>query len=95
MWNTRGSEQEFINWHSLTLIVILLLLEQFIHICDLVELIRLRFPQRSRIPCDYENKNLSIRVEENSRRPNYLAIKLMYQGGQTDIVGVDVAPVSA
>lgn len=53
------------------------------------------FPQRSRIPCDYENKNLSIRVEENSRRPNYLAIKFMYQGGQTDIVGVDVAVVSA
>ncbi|XP_042402318.1 expansin-like A3 isoform X2 [Zingiber officinale] len=48
-----------------------------------------------RIPCDYENKNLSIRVEENSRRPNYLAVKFVYQGGQTDIVGVDVARVGA
>ncbi|KAG6495190.1 expansin-like A2 isoform X1 [Zingiber officinale] len=48
-----------------------------------------------RIPCDYESKNLSIRVEENSRRPNYLAVKFVYQGGQTDIVGVDVARVGA
>ncbi|XP_072960534.1 expansin-like A2 [Typha angustifolia] len=44
-----------------------------------------------RIPCEYKSKNLSIRVEENSRRPNYLAIKFLYQGGQTDIVAVDVA----
>ncbi|XP_042375875.1 expansin-like A1 [Zingiber officinale] len=48
-----------------------------------------------RIPCEYKNQNLSIRVEENSRRPNYLAIKFMYQGGQTDIVGVDVARVGS
>ncbi|THU65696.1 hypothetical protein C4D60_Mb05t06370 [Musa balbisiana] len=45
-----------------------------------------------RIPCEY-NKNLSIRVEEKSQSPNYLAIKFLYQGGQTDIVAVDVAQV--
>ncbi|RZR82482.1 hypothetical protein BHM03_00008906 [Ensete ventricosum] len=44
----------------------------------------------SRIPCEY-NKNLSIRVEEKSQSPNYLAVKFLYQGGQTDIVAVDVA----
>ncbi|URD77299.1 expansin-like [Musa troglodytarum] len=48
-----------------------------------------------RIPCEYKNHNLSVRVEENSRSPNYLAIKFLYQGGQTDIVGVDVAQVGS
>nr|XP_010943941.1 expansin-like A2 [Elaeis guineensis] len=48
-----------------------------------------------RIPCEYKNKNLAIRVEENSRKPNYLAIKFLYQGGQTDIVAVDVAQVGS
>ncbi|XP_075108500.1 expansin-like A1 isoform X2 [Nicotiana tabacum] len=44
-----------------------------------------------RVPCDFKNKNLAIRVEQSSKRPNYLAITLLYQGGQTEIVGVDVA----
>ncbi|KAF9621672.1 hypothetical protein IFM89_030315 [Coptis chinensis] len=48
-----------------------------------------------RIPCDYKNKNLSVRVEESSQTPHYLAIKFLYQGGQTDIVGVDVAQVGS
>ncbi|KAG6500067.1 hypothetical protein ZIOFF_039881 [Zingiber officinale] len=47
-----------------------------------------------RIPCEFGNKNLSIRVEEKSQKPNYLAIKFLYQGGQTDIVAVDIAKVS-
>lgn len=48
----------------------------------------------SRIPCDYQKqKNLGIRVEESSRKPHYLAIKFLYQGGQTEIVAVDVAQV--
>lgn len=46
-----------------------------------------------RVPCDYKNKNLSIRVEESSQKPNYLAIKFLFQGGQTEIVGVDIAQV--
>ena len=46
-----------------------------------------------RIPCEYKKQNLSIRVEESSRRPDQLVIKFLYQGGQTDIVAVDVAQV--
>ncbi|XP_042406731.1 expansin-like A2 [Zingiber officinale] len=48
-----------------------------------------------RIPCEFGNKNLSIRVEEKSQKPNYLAIKFLYQGGQTDIVAVDIAKVGS
>lgn len=48
-----------------------------------------------RIPCDYRNQNLSLRVEESSKNPSYLAIKFLYQGGQTDIVAVDVALVGS
>ncbi|KAK2976270.1 hypothetical protein RJ640_026899 [Escallonia rubra] len=48
-----------------------------------------------RVPCDYKNKNLAVRVEESSQKPHYLAIKFLYQGGQTEIVGVDVAQVGS
>ncbi|XP_008791985.2 expansin-like A2 [Phoenix dactylifera] len=48
-----------------------------------------------RIPCKHGNQNLAIRVEEHSRWPNHLAIKFLYQGGQTDIVAVDVAQVGS
>ncbi|NP_001310811.1 expansin-like A1 precursor [Ziziphus jujuba] len=40
-------------------------------------------------------KNLSVRVEESSQKPNYLSIKLLYQGGQTEVVGIDVAEVGS
>ncbi|KAF3326523.1 expansin-like A2 [Carex littledalei] len=43
-----------------------------------------------RTPCEY-NKNLSIRVEERSRKPGHLTIKFLYQGGQTDVMAVEVA----
>ncbi|KAL9266097.1 Expansin-like A1-like protein [Drosera capensis] len=43
-----------------------------------------------RVPCDYKNKTLAVRVEEFSKKPNYLALKVLYQGGQTDITGIDV-----
>ncbi|KAJ4966136.1 hypothetical protein NE237_017985 [Protea cynaroides] len=46
-----------------------------------------------RIPCDYGNQNLSVRVEETSQKPQYLAIDLLFQGGQTDIFQVKVAQV--
>ncbi|XP_048492194.1 expansin-like A1 [Beta vulgaris subsp. vulgaris] len=46
-----------------------------------------------RVPCNYHGKNLSLRVEEFSKPPNYLAIKVLYQGGQTSILGGDVASV--
>ncbi|KAK4477262.1 hypothetical protein RD792_016476 [Penstemon davidsonii] len=48
-----------------------------------------------RVPCEYKSKNLAIRVEESSQKPNYLAIKILYQGGQTEIVAVDVAQVGS
>ncbi|XP_059314460.1 expansin-like A1 [Lycium ferocissimum] len=48
-----------------------------------------------RVPCDYKGKNLAIRVEESSQKPHYLAISFLYQGGQTEIVGVDVAQVGS
>jgi hypothetical protein len=47
-----------------------------------------------RTPCEY-NKNLSIRVEERSRKPGHLTIKFLYQGGQTDIMAVEVAQVGS
>uniref|UniRef100_A0A0A9GFZ1 Expansin-like EG45 domain-containing protein n=1 Tax=Arundo donax TaxID=35708 RepID=A0A0A9GFZ1_ARUDO len=48
-----------------------------------------------RIPCDYKDKNLSILVEEQSERPSNLVVKLLYQGGQTDIQAVEVAQVGS
>lgn len=47
-----------------------------------------------RVPCEYKKQNLAVRVEESSKKPDYLAIKILYQGGQTEIVGVDVAQVN-
>ncbi|KNA15240.1 hypothetical protein SOVF_099480, partial [Spinacia oleracea] len=48
-----------------------------------------------RIPCDYKGQNLAVRVDESSQNPGYLAIKILYQGGQTEIVSIDVAQVDA
>ncbi|GER42379.1 expansin-like family protein [Striga asiatica] len=48
-----------------------------------------------RIPCDYKKQNLSIRVEESSQKLEYLAIKFLHQGGQTEIVTADVASVGS
>lgn len=45
------------------------------------------------MPCYYRG-NLALRVEEASNKPYYLAIKILYQGGQTEITAVDVAMVS-
>ncbi|KAF7098963.1 hypothetical protein CFC21_100655 [Triticum aestivum] len=45
-----------------------------------------------RIPCMYNSKNLAVRVEETSNRDKgHLALCFLYQGGQTDIVAVEVA----
>lgn len=51
--------------------------------------------QKIRVPCDYKKKNMAVRVEESSQKPHYLAIKLLYQGGQTQIEAMDVAKVSS
>nr|AAN86683.1 beta expansin EXPB2.1 [Mirabilis jalapa] len=46
-----------------------------------------------RVPCIYRGQNLTFRVEEYSKFPYYLAIKILYQGGQTDILQADVGSV--
>ncbi|KAL0560945.1 hypothetical protein IC582_001363 [Cucumis melo] len=46
-----------------------------------------------RVPCGYKNKNLLVRIEEWSNKPYYLAMKFLYQGGQTEIKSVDIAQV--
>ncbi|KAJ0229961.1 Expansin-like A2 [Hirschfeldia incana] len=52
--------------------------------------------QYRRVPCDYGNKKMmNVRVEESSKKPNYLAIKLLYQGGQTEVVAIDIAQVGS
>ncbi|KAG2239489.1 hypothetical protein Bca52824_091735 [Brassica carinata] len=52
--------------------------------------------QYQRVPCDYGNKKMmNVRVEEASKKPNYLAIKLLYQGGQTEVVAIDIAQVGS
>ncbi|TVU07558.1 hypothetical protein EJB05_40919 [Eragrostis curvula] len=45
-----------------------------------------------RVPCEYK-KNLAVRVEQGSRttRQQLLAIRFLYQGGQTDIAAVEIA----
>eukprot|EP01018_Ginkgo_biloba_P023046 Gb_24808 [translate_table: standard] len=48
-----------------------------------------------RIPCQYPGRNLSVKVDESSSSPSYLAIQFLFQGGQTDIVAVDVAEVAS
>ncbi|KAI4318588.1 hypothetical protein MLD38_032270 [Melastoma candidum] len=48
-----------------------------------------------RVPCEYKDRNLAIRVEESSQKPHYLAVKVLYQGGQTEIVAIDIAPVNS
>ncbi|KAJ8624854.1 hypothetical protein MRB53_033384 [Persea americana] len=48
-----------------------------------------------RIPCEYNNQNLAVRVEESSQSPHYMAIKFLYQGGQTDIMAIDIAQVGS
>uniref|UniRef100_A0A5B7A260 Putative Expansin-like protein isoform 1 n=1 Tax=Davidia involucrata TaxID=16924 RepID=A0A5B7A260_DAVIN len=48
-----------------------------------------------RVPCDYKNQKLAVRVEETSQKQHYLAIKFLYQGGQTEIVAVDVGQVGS
>ncbi|VAI93891.1 unnamed protein product [Triticum turgidum subsp. durum] len=45
-----------------------------------------------RIPCAYKSKNLAVKVlEMSSRDRGYLALRFLYQGGQTDIAAVEVA----
>eukprot|EP00252_Welwitschia_mirabilis_P019300 TRINITY_DN4422_c0_g1_i2.p1 TRINITY_DN4422_c0_g1~~TRINITY_DN4422_c0_g1_i2.p1 ORF type:complete len:266 (+),score=43.25 TRINITY_DN4422_c0_g1_i2:500-1297(+) len=46
-----------------------------------------------RIPCEYGNENMKVKVLESSQYPYYLSVQFLMQGGQTDITAVDVAKV--
>ncbi|KAF0902164.1 hypothetical protein E2562_014412 [Oryza meyeriana var. granulata] len=49
-----------------------------------------------RIPCEYKKgRSLAVRVEEASKNPTHLAIRFLYQGGQTDIAAVEIAQANA
>uniref|UniRef100_A0A0D9WUA2 Expansin-like EG45 domain-containing protein n=1 Tax=Leersia perrieri TaxID=77586 RepID=A0A0D9WUA2_9ORYZ len=47
-----------------------------------------------RTPCEYK-KSLAVKVEETSKNPTHLAFRLLYQGGQTDIAAVEIAPAKS
>ncbi|XP_057833056.2 expansin-like A1 [Cryptomeria japonica] len=44
-----------------------------------------------RIPCEYPGQNMMVQIGKISSPPYFLAVLFQYQGGQTDILGVDVA----
>ncbi|XP_006657358.1 expansin-like A4 [Oryza brachyantha] len=49
-----------------------------------------------RVPCEYnKSRSLAVRVEEASANPSRLAVRFLYQGGQTDIAAVEIAPANA
>ncbi|TYI91403.1 hypothetical protein E1A91_D03G189800v1 [Gossypium mustelinum] len=43
-----------------------------------------------RIPCRYGGYKMQFKVHEHSKYPNYLAIVILYQAGQTEILAADV-----
>uniref|UniRef100_A0A0C9RS59 TSA: Wollemia nobilis Ref_Wollemi_Transcript_15547_1086 transcribed RNA sequence n=1 Tax=Wollemia nobilis TaxID=56998 RepID=A0A0C9RS59_9CONI len=46
-----------------------------------------------RIPCEYRRQNLTVKIDKSSNYPYFLALQFLYQGGQTDITGVEVAKI--
>lgn len=46
-----------------------------------------------RVPCQYPGTNVKVKVHEKSRYPDYLAIVILYQGGESDITAVEVYEV--
>ncbi|MBA0708266.1 hypothetical protein Golax_020238, partial [Gossypium laxum] len=43
-----------------------------------------------RIPCRYGGYKMQFKVHEHSKYPDYLAIVILYQAGQTEILAADV-----
>ncbi|KAK9266882.1 hypothetical protein L1049_027141 [Liquidambar formosana] len=43
-----------------------------------------------RVSCSYPGKNITIKIDENSNYPHYLAFVLWYQQGKTDITAVQL-----
>lgn len=43
-----------------------------------------------RVSCSYPGKNITIKIDENSNYPHYLAFVIWYQQGKTDITAVQL-----
>ncbi|KAB2017992.1 hypothetical protein ES319_D08G199800v1 [Gossypium barbadense] len=43
-----------------------------------------------RVPCQYVGHKIQVKVHEYSRKPDYLAIIMLYQAGKSDILSVDI-----
>ena len=43
-----------------------------------------------RVSCRYANYNVMFKIHEHSKFPQYLALVLLYQGGQYDILDVQM-----
>ncbi|CAI0418330.1 unnamed protein product [Linum tenue] len=43
-----------------------------------------------RVSCSYPNRNITIKIDENSNYPHYLAFVIWYQQGQRDITAVQL-----
>ncbi len=46
-----------------------------------------------RVPC-YHGRRVQFKITKNSASPNYLAIIVLYQHGQNDIIGFDIWKVN-
>lgn len=47
-----------------------------------------------RVPCSYPNKNITIKIDESSNYPHYLAFVIWNQQGRNDITAVQLCEVS-
>lgn len=47
-----------------------------------------------RVSCSYPNYNITIKIDESSDYPYYLAFVIWYQQGQKDITAVQLCEVS-
>lgn len=43
-----------------------------------------------RIPCRYKGYNIVFKVHENSKFPDYIAVAILYVGGQNDVTAVEL-----
>lgn len=50
-------------------------------------------PFPNSVSCSYPNKNIIIKIDENSNYPHYLAFVLWYQQGKKDITAVQLCEV--
>lgn len=50
-------------------------------------------PVISSVSCSYPNKNITIKIDESSSNPHYLAFVLWFQQGRRDITAVQLCEV--